>query len=108
MSTRILIADDDPIQRRSLETAVLRMGHRTILADGGTSAFGFISTRKDIALILLDLTMPDMDGCAVLTKMREAGINIPVIVLGQNDDLEKAMQAIRLGAVDFMTKPVVF
>ncbi|ANG97046.1 sigma-54-dependent Fis family transcriptional regulator [Brucella pseudogrignonensis] len=108
MSTRILIADDDPIQRRSLETAVLRMGHRTILADGGTSAFGFISTRKDIALILLDLTMPDMDGCAVLTKMREAGINIPVIVLVQNDDLEKAMQAIRLGAVDFMTKPVVF
>lgn len=108
MSTRILIADDDPIQRRSLETAVLRMGHRTILADGGTSAFGFISNRKDIALILLDLTMPDMDGCAVLTKMREAGINIPVIVLVQNDDLEKAMQAIRLGAVDFMTKPVVF
>ena len=108
MSTRILIADDDPIQRRSLETAVLRMGHRTILADGGVSALSFVSTRKDIALILLDLTMPDMDGCAVLTKMREAGINIPVIVLVQNDDLEKAMQAIRLGAVDFMTKPVVF
>lgn len=107
MSTRILIADDDPIQRRSLEAAVLRMGHRTILADGGISALNFIGNRKDIALILLDLTMPDMDGCAVLTKMREAGINIPVIALVQNDDMEKAMQAIRLGAVDFMTKPVV-
>ncbi|MFD2650986.1 sigma-54-dependent transcriptional regulator [Brucella rhizosphaerae] len=107
MSTRILIADDDPIQRRSLEAAVLRMGHRTILADGGISALSFIGNRKDIALILLDLTMPDMDGCAVLTKMREAGINIPVIALVQNDDMEKAMQAIRLGAVDFMTKPVV-
>ncbi|MFC7067176.1 sigma-54-dependent transcriptional regulator [Brucella rhizosphaerae] len=107
MSTRILIADDDPIQRRSLEAYVLRMGHRTILADGGISALSFIGNRKDIALILLDLTMPDMDGCAVLTKMREAGINIPVIALVQNDDMEKAMQAIRLGAVDFMTKPVV-
>lgn len=107
MSTRILIADDDPIQRRSLEAAVLRMGHRTILADGGTSALSFIGNRKDIALVLLDLTMPDMDGCAVLTRMREAGINIPVIALVQNDDMEKAMQAIRLGAVDFMTKPVV-
>jgi len=107
MSTRILIADDDPIQRRSLEAAVLRMGHRTILADGGISALNFIGNRKDIALVLLDLTMPDMDGCAVLAKMREAGINIPVIALVQNDDMEKAMQAIRLGAVDFMTKPVV-
>ncbi len=48
-----------------------------------------------------------MDGCAVLAKMREAGINIPAIALVQNDDMEKAMQAIRLGAVDFMTKPVV-
>ncbi|MFK4822334.1 sigma-54-dependent transcriptional regulator [Ochrobactrum quorumnocens] len=107
MSTRILIADDDPIQRRSLEAAVLRMGHRTILADGGISALSFMGNRKDIALVLLDLTMPDMDGCAVLAKMREAGINIPAIALVQNDDMEKAMQAIRLGAVDFMTKPVV-
>lgn len=108
MSTRILIADDDPIQRRSLEAAVLRMGYRTILADGGISALGFIAGRKDIALVLLDLTMPDMDGCAVLVKMREAAINIPVIALVQSGDMDKAMQAIRLGAVDFMTKPVVF
>ncbi|MFD1198928.1 sigma-54-dependent transcriptional regulator [Brucella gallinifaecis] len=108
MSTRILIVDDDPIQRRSLEMAVLRMGYRTILADGGISALGFIANRKDIALILLDLTMPDMDGCAVLLRMREAGINIPVIALVQQDDMNKAMQAIKLGALDFMTKPVAF
>lgn len=108
MSTRILIADDDPIQRRHLEAAVLRMGYRTILADGGISALGFISSRKDIGLILLDLSMPDMDGYSVLLRMREAGIQTPVIVLVQNDTMEKAMRAIRLGAVDFMTKPAVF
>lgn len=106
MSTRILIADNDPIQRRSIETAVLRMGHRTILADGGISALGLVAHHKDIALILLDLSMPDMDGCTVLMKMRKAGINIPVIALVQSDEAENAMRAIRLGALDFMTKPV--
>ncbi|MCL7999027.1 sigma-54 dependent transcriptional regulator [Brucella sp. 21LCYQ03] len=108
MSTRILIADDDPIQCRNLEAAVLRMGYRTILADGGISALGFVTSRKDIALVLLDLTMPDMDGSAVLIKMREAGLNIPVIALVNDDDMDKAMQAIKLGAVDFLTKPAVY
>lgn len=108
MSTRILIADDDPIQRRNLEAAILRMGHRTILADGGISALGFIANRKDLSLILLDLTMPDMDGCAVLEKLRGAGNDTPVIVLAQNEDTEKVMRAIRLGAVDYITKPVSF
>ncbi|QFR25545.1 response regulator [Brucella suis bv. 1] len=70
MATRILIADDDPIQRRNLEAIVMRMGYRTILADGGVSALGFISQRKDIVLVLLDLTMPDMDGLTVLSRMR--------------------------------------
>ncbi|MBC8718875.1 sigma-54 dependent transcriptional regulator [Ochrobactrum sp. Marseille-Q0166] len=108
MSTRILIVDDDPIQRRSLEANVLRMGYRTILADGGINAFGFIASRKDISLVLLDLSMPDLDGCAVIARMREANIKIPVIALVQAEEIEKAMQAIRLGAADFMTKPVVF
>lgn len=84
------------------------MGYRTILADGGVGALGFVSQRKDIALLLLDLAMPDMDGCAVLTKMREAGHAVPVIALAHNDDMQKVTQAIRLGASDFMTKPVIF
>ncbi|MBC2887513.1 sigma-54-dependent Fis family transcriptional regulator [Ochrobactrum sp. CM-21-5] len=108
MGTRILIADDDPIHRRNLEAIVLRMGYRTILADGGASALAFISQRKDIVLMLLDLTMPDMDGFTVLARMREAGILIPVIVLTQSDDLQRVTQAIKLGAVDFVAKPVIF
>ncbi len=83
MATRILIADDDPIHRRNLEAIVMRMGYRTILADGGASALGFVSQRKDIVLMLLDLSMPDMDGLTVLRRMREAGNNVPVIVLVQ-------------------------
>ncbi len=108
MATRILIADDDPIQRRNLEAVVMRMGYRTILADGGASALGFVSQRKDIVLMLLDLSMPDMDGLTVLRRMREAGNSVPVIVLVQNDDLQPVLQAMKMGAVDFVTKPVAF
>ncbi|QNQ63940.1 sigma-54-dependent Fis family transcriptional regulator [Brucella sp. 6810] len=108
MATRILIADDDPIQRRNLEAIVMRMGYRTILADGGVTALGFISQRKDIVLVLLDLTMPDMDGLTVLSRMRAAGVAVPVIVLVHSDDMHRVAQAIRLGAADFMIKPVIF
>jgi len=108
MATRILIADDDPIHRRNLEAIVMRMGYRTILADGGASALSFVGQRKDIVLMLLDLSMPDMDGLTVLRRMREAGSSVPVIVLIQNDDLQPVLQAIKMGAVDFVTKPVAF
>jgi DNA-binding NtrC family response regulator len=108
MATRILIADDDPIHRRNLEELVMRMGYRTILADGGASALSFVSQRKDIVLMLLDLSMPDMDGLTVLRRMREAGNSVPVIVLVQNDDLQPVLQAMKMGAVDFVTKPVAF
>lgn len=108
MATRILIADDDPIHRRNLEAIVMRMGYRTILADGGASALSFVAQRKDIVLMLLDLSMPDMDGLTVLRRMREAGSSVPVIVLVQNDDLQPVLQAIKMGAVDFVTKPVAF
>ena len=108
MATRILIADDDPIHRRNLEAIVMRMGYRTILADGGASALSFVRQRKDIVLMLLDLSMPDMDGLTVLRRMREAGSSVPVIVLVQNDDLQPVLQAIKMGAVDFVTKPVAF
>ena len=108
MATRILIADDDPIHRRNLEAIVMRMGYRTILADGGTSALSFVGQRKDIVAMLLDLSMPDMDGLTVLRRMREAGHSVPVIVLVQNDDLQPVLQAMKLGAVDFVTKPLAF
>ncbi|MDR6433762.1 sigma-54 dependent transcriptional regulator [Brucella pseudogrignonensis] len=108
MSTRILIVDDDPIQCRGLEAAVLRMGYRTILADGGINALNIIGSRKDVSLILLDLSLPDLDGYAVLTKLRESGISIPVIALVLDTEIENAMHAIRLGAIDFIVKPAPF
>lgn len=106
MGTRILIVDDDPTRQRNIEAMVLHMGYRTILADSGISALGFVKQRKDIALILLDLTMPDMDGLSILAQLRDRGGSVPVIVLVQQEDLRRALKAIKLGAMDFLTTPL--
>lgn len=106
MSTRILIADDDPSQLRCLEASILRMGHRTILADSGIGALSTIQSRKDIGLIMLDVAMHDLDGYTLLKRIAQARIDIPVIALVPNDDMNMALCAIKLGAVDFVTKPV--
>lgn len=108
MGTRILIADDDPIHRRNIEAMVLRMGYRTVLADSGAGALNFATQRKDIALMLLDMSLTDMDGFTVLARLREARVSVPVIVMVQDAELAKVVQAIKLGAVDFITKPAMF
>ena len=81
MSEVVLIVDDDPVQRRLLETTIQRYGYQTIVADGGDAAVKLF-TRPDtrIDAVVLDLVMPDLDGLGVLAFMREAGLNIPVIV----------------------------
>jgi DNA-binding NtrC family response regulator len=102
----ILIVDDDPIQRRLLEAAVMRMGYRTILADGGQAALSLLRSRKEISLVILDLVMPDMDGFTILKRMREGGSSVPVIVQTAQGGLDTVITAMRLGAFDFVVKPV--
>ncbi|PYE87753.1 sigma-54-dependent transcriptional regulator [Phyllobacterium leguminum] len=106
MAGPILIVDDDPGQRRLLEVAIMRMGYRTILADGGQAALSLLRNRKEISLVILDLVMPDMDGFTILRRMREAGLFVPVIVETGQSGLDTVTTAMRLGASDFVVKPV--
>ena len=83
MAQTILVVDDDPVQRRLLETAITRSGMKVVTAPGGQPALDLINGPRgdQITLMLLDLVMPDMGGLDVLAKLRPTNPDLPVIVL---------------------------
>ena len=107
MNQTILIVDDDPVQRRLLETAIARIGLQTMTAPGGGPALDFLFSPKgeQVALVLLDLMMPDVDGIEVLSKLRAANREMPVVVLTAKGGIDSAVEAMRAGATDFLVKP---
>lgn len=104
MPSTILIVDDDPVQRRLLEAAVTRFGHKALTADGGEAGLKALETNQ-IAVVILDLVMPGLDGIGVLKAMRERGIETPVIVQTAQGGIDTAVTAMRHGAFDFVIKP---
>ncbi|BBE74041.1 sigma-54-dependent transcriptional regulator [Oharaeibacter diazotrophicus] len=108
MSGRILIVDDDPIQRRLLEEAVRRLGHEAVTADGGEAAIRLLSgpDAGGFDLVVLDLVMPGVDGMAVLERTTRLGLGLPVIVQTSRGGIETVVGAMRAGAFDFIVKPV--
>ena len=104
----ILVVDDDPVQRRLLEAALVRAGHEVILADSGEAGLDALEgpRGRDVAAVVLDLVMPGLGGLAVLKAMRERGIDIPVIVQTAQGGIDTVVSAMRQGAFDFVVKPV--
>ena len=107
MPRLVLIVDDDPVQRRLVEAAIAKGGYRTVCAEGGEAALGAMEgpQGRDVAVVLLDLTMPDMDGLDVLSHMRARGLDMPVVVQTARGSIDTAVQAMRAGAFDFVVKP---
>jgi len=107
MAQTVLVVDDDPVQRRLLETVISRGGMAVVTAPGGQSALDLVRGPRgeEVSLILLDLVMPDMDGLEVLAKLRPTHPDLPVIVLTAKGGIEAAVQAMRAGANDFLVKP---
>ncbi len=107
MPETVLIVDDDPVQRRLLEAMVQRFGYQVLLADSGDAAVTLLigPTSTSIECVILDLVMPDLDGLGVLARMREAGLDIPVIVQTAHGGIDNVVSAMRAGAADFVVKP---
>jgi DNA-binding NtrC family response regulator len=108
MAATILIADDDAVQRRLVENMVQRCGYEAIVVDSGDAAMAMLTAADAPAIdaIVLDLVMPGLDGMGVLEKIREAGLNIPVIVQTAHGGIDNVVSAMRAGAHDFVVKPV--
>src|SRR5215472_6149931 len=113
MAERILIVDDDPVQRRLLENMVSRFGYEAVTAEGGDKALALLAEVHDpkqdaakVDAMVLDLVMPDLDGLGVLARLREAAIALPVIVQTAHGGIDNVVSAMRAGATDFVVKPV--
>lgn len=107
MSGVILVVDDDSVQRRLLDAAITRLGYEVALVDSGAAALRLLAEAEEgVDAILLDLVMPDLDGMAVLTRLRELGSDVPVIVQTAHGSIDAVVSAMRAGAVDFVVKPV--
>jgi len=106
MSERVLIVDDDPVQRRLLENIVTRTGYEAVVAEGGDAAVALLAGADRFDAVVLDLVMPDLDGLGVLAKMREASLTTPVIVQTAHGGIDNVVTAMRAGATDFVVKPV--
>jgi DNA-binding NtrC family response regulator len=106
MPERVLIVDDDPVQRRLLENIVTRTGYQAVVAGGGDAAVALLTGADRFDAVVLDLVMPDLDGLGVLAKMREASLATPVIVQTAHGGIDNVVTAMRAGATDFVVKPV--
>src|SRR5271154_4818137 len=108
MAASILIVDDDAVARRLVENMVQKCGYETLVVDSGDAAIAMLTApdTQAIEAVVLDLVMPGLDGLGVLAKIREAGINVPVIVQTAHGGIDNVVSAMRAGAIDFVVKPV--
>ncbi|MBC7579177.1 sigma-54 dependent transcriptional regulator [Tardiphaga sp.] len=108
MVERILVADDDAVQRRLVENMVSRCGYEAVVVESGDAALARLMDLEAPAIdaVVLDLVMPGLDGMGVLTRMRDAGLAVPVIVQTAHGGIDNVVSAMRAGAHDFVVKPV--
>ena len=103
-ATPLLVVDDEPSLRRLLRTGLGAHGFRVIEAGTGRDALrAFVEDGPEVAL--LDLGLPDMDGLEVVRRAREGGVRTPIIILSSRADERGKVEALDLGADDYVTKP---
>jgi FixJ family two-component response regulator len=102
----VFVVDDDPSVRKSLARLLTSTGHRV---DTFASAGDFLRRKPrppGAACMILDLRMPEVDGLELHTLLREANSTLPVVFATGHGEVPDSVRAMKLGAVDFLTKPV--
>lgn len=101
---RLLIVDDESYPRRALARYMRSRGYHVAEADSGEACLKGMSENAP-AVVILDLVMPGMGGLETLRAMRRSGNDVPVVILTAIHDIDAAMEATRLGATEYITKP---
>lgn len=106
MAKRILIADDDTDICNLLSRFLVRHGYETVVTFRGLAVLDLLQKSK-FDLLICDFRFGDTDGMEILAKIHEAGLDLPVIIITGYSDIKMAVNVIRAGAIDYVTKPLV-
>src|SRR5450631_2901206 len=101
----LLIVDDDPSTLASLARAFRLAGHEATVCDNAARALDLVKSQA-FDMMLSDVVMPGKDGLALLEDLRSFGIALPVVMISGQANIEMAVRATRLGALDFLEKPL--
>jgi two-component system, NtrC family, response regulator AtoC len=103
----ILVVDDERLVRWSLQQKLEQWGYHVSLAEDGATAIGRVQLDSP-DLITLDVKLPDMTGIEVLSELRNRNVQVPVIVITAFGVVDDAVRSLKLGAYDFIEKPINF
>lgn len=107
--TKILVVDDEQRMRRLIRDFLVRDGYTVLEAGDGMEALDVFYEQKDVALIILDVMMPKLDGYGVVRQIREnrdyPGYDVPIILLTAKSDERDELEGFHAGADEYVTKP---
>jgi CheY-like chemotaxis protein len=101
----VLVVDDNKLERAAVIEAISKIGVNVVEAEDGKAALKILK-QKTVNLVISDLIMPKMSGLMLLHSLLEQGIHLPFIIVTSYSDKESAVQALRLGAFDYLEKPI--
>jgi DNA-binding NtrC family response regulator len=101
----VLIIDDEAAIRSTFEQILTYEKYNVLTAGDGPSALSVMAANQ-VDAVFLDIKMPGMDGFEVLAKFNELGYKMPVIVISGHGDIDTAVEAVKMGAYDFLEKPL--
>jgi DNA-binding response OmpR family regulator len=104
---RILIIEDDEAITRILQRGLRAHGHQALIADTGEDGVS-LAEDESVELVLLDISLPGLNGHQVLERIRNRRARLPVLMLTARDDLKNKVNALHGGADDYLTKPFAF
>ena len=102
---RVLVADDELNMRRVLEAMLRREGYDVITAANGVEAMGGMGTKGGVHTVITDLKMPGLDGMGLLKRLTAEYPDVPVVMITAHGSVESAVEAVKLGAFDYLEKP---
>lgn len=101
----ILVVDDEPNIRRVLEAVLTKDGHTVLTAENGKKGLEVLTSVKSVDVLISDLIMPDINGVELLASAKKLNPNLPVLMITAHGTIQSAVDAMRLGAFDYIPKP---